>query len=866
MTSEQSGDNKEHSTGRIIAAPIVKEMRTSYLNYAMSVIVGRAIPDVRDGLKPVHRRALFAMGEMGNTSDKAYKKSARVVGDVMGKYHPHGDSAIYETIVKMSQEFSYRHPLIDGQGNFGSIDGDSAAAMRYTEVRLEKIAEELLDDIDKETVDFVPNFDESLKEPSVLPAKVPNLLVNGTSGIAVGMATDMPPHNLGEVCDAVCATIDNPDITPAELMQHIPGPDFPTGGVILGREGIVRGAIEGRGRVKVRGVAEIEEWKGRNRIIISEIPYQVNKATMIELMATLVREKKIEGISDIRDESNKDGIRVVIELKKAAVPMVVLNQLYSHTQLEKTHKIINLAIVNGQPKYLTLKDIIEEFLKHRMEIILRRTQFDLKKAQNRLHILNGLLIALDAIDEIIATIRSSQTTEEAAERLIATFGLDALQADAILKMQLRRLAALETQKIVDEKNVLRDEIARLDMIISDDVHICAEIREETLAIKNKYANPRRTEITHAVGDFDREDLIENKPVFVSLTTQNYIKRMPLETYNSQHRGGRGIIGMNTKEDDIVASVFVANTHDYLLCFTSRGRAHWLKVYNIPESSRIGRGKAIVNLLQLEDEVVTAIIPVSEFSKDKQFIFATRHGSVARISQDKFKNPRSVGIYAIKLRDDDELADVKATDGTTDVILTSRYGQSLRFDENRVRSMGRNVGGVRGMNLRYGDVIENIAIVGKTHLLTITEAGYGKRTPFEQFSSKGRGGMGVRNIKTDLGNGVVSSKPVCDDDEIIVMSQSGIVIRTKVSEISITGRGTKGVRIMRLANGDRVVGFAVLEAEDIEAAADAAVSEAGDIEAVVNADVPDNSEPETDEVDAAEDIDFPDDSEPEETDE
>jgi DNA gyrase subunit A len=810
LTSEP--DKKDVNIGKLIPVSIEEEMKTSYLAYAMSVIIGRAIPDVRDGLKPVHRRSLFAMGEMGNTHDKPYKKSARVVGDVMGKYHPHGDAAIYDTIVKMAQEFSYRHTLIDGQGNFGSIDGDSAAAMRYTEVRLDPLSEDLLADINKDTVDFTPNFDESLKEPVVLPAKVPNLLLNGSNGIAVGMATDIPPHNLREVCSAVCATIDDPEITLNELMTLIPGPDYPTGGIILGREGIARGYREGRGgRVKLRGVATIEDGK-KPRIIITEIPYQVNKAAMIEQMATLVREKKIDGISDLRDESDKDGIRVIVELKRGAVPDVVLNQLYKHTYLEKTHKIINLAIVDGQPKFLNLKQFITEFLRHRVEVITRRTKFDLKKAEDRLHILQGLLIALDNIDEVIHTIRASQTTDEAMKSLVANFALDEIQADAILKMQLRRLAALEHQKIIDEKNTLLEEIKRLNLIISDEGHILAEIKRETIEISDKYGDDRRTRFMADPGELVTEDLIENKPVLVSLTSQNYIKRMPLDTYKGQHRGGRGIIGMSTKEDDIVETVFVANTHDYLLCFTSAGRAHWLKVYTIPESARTGRGKAIVNLLNLDDERVTAIIPVSEFRDDRYFVFATKEGMVIRISQDKFSRPRTNGINAITLRETDELIDVKATNGENDLILTSRHGQSLRFSEDLIRASGRNVLGVKGMKLRFGDELKNIALVEKDWLLTITENGYGKRTEFDEFRGHGRSTMGVRNIQTTIdGGGVVSSKAVSSDAEIILMSSSGIVMRTAVSEISIQKRGTRGVRIMKLDNGDRIVGFAILEA-------------------------------------------------------
>ncbi|WP_048150201.1 DNA gyrase subunit A [Methanolacinia paynteri] len=814
MTSEENPSGEV--VKRVLPVSIEEEMKSSYLDYAMSVIVGRAIPDVRDGLKPVHRRTLYAMGEMGNYHDKPFKKSARIVGEVMGKYHPHGDSSIYDTLVKMAQPFSYRYMLVEGQGNFGSIDGDSAAAMRYTEARLDPVSESLLEDIDKETVDFGPNFDESLQEPLVLPAKVPNLLVNGSDGIAVGMATKMPPHNIKEVCNAVCAMIDDPDISPAGLMEYMPGPDFPTGGVILGRSGIASAYTTGRGRIRMRGVAEIEDQEGskKSRIIISEIPYQVNKARLIELIADLVRDKKIDGISDIRDESDKDGIRVVVELKKSIVPMVVLNQLYKHTPLESTFGVINLAIVDNQPKVLTLKEIIHEFLKHRKSVIYRRTIFELRKAEERLHILKGLLLALDNIDAVIATIRGSSTTEEASQKLIENFGLDEIQADAILKMQLRRLAALEHQKIIDERDGLLKEVERLKLIISDDGHIFAEIRRETEEISAKYADERRTKISHDVSDLDKEDLIENKQVLVSLTSHNYIKSMPLDTYKGQHRGGRGIIGMSTKDEDFVKSVFVASTHDYLLCFTSSGRVYWLKVYDIPEATRQSRGKAIVNLLELGDEEkVTAVIPVSEFKEDEFFLFATLNGMVVKIPQIEFSRPRQSGIYAITLKDGDELVHVMKAVDSGEIILTTRMGQSLRFGIESISLRHRNALGVKGIKLRYMDELQDVTPVEKDHLLTITEKGYGKRTEFDEFRGHGRATMGVRNIQTDVSGGIVSSKAVSDEEDIILMSRSGIVIRTKVSEISIQKRGTRGVRIMKLDEGDSVVGFTILDSDE-----------------------------------------------------
>jgi DNA gyrase subunit A len=804
---------------RVVPVNIENEMKSCYIDYAMSVIIGRAIPDARDGLKPVHRRTLYAMWEMGNTSDKPYKKSARVVGDVMGKYHPHGDAAIYDTLVKMAQPFSYRYTLVDGQGNFGSIDGDSAAAMRYTEARLTKVSEELLADIDKKTVDFVPNFDESLQEPNVLPARVPNLLVNGSSGIAVGMATNMPPHNLREVCEATCRVIDEPGVSTEELMQIMPGPDFPTGGVIMGTEGVRDAYLTGRGKCVVRGVAEIVEEGRTQQIIITEIPFQVNKARLIENIAGHVREKRVEGIADIRDESDRDGMRVVIDLKRGAAPQVVLNFLYKHTALESVFGIINLAIVDRQPRVLNLKELVHEFLKHRVNVVRRRSEFDLAKAEERRHVLNGLLVALDNIDAVIATIRASATTEEAQTALITKFALDEVQADAILKMQLRRLAALEHQKILDERDALGKEVERLSDLLGSEANILAEIRKELVDISARYGDPRRTEIGHATETIEKDDLIEDKPVLVSLTSSNYIKRIDLDTYRNQRRGGRGIIGMATKDDDGVENVFVASMLETLLCFTDRGRVYWLKVYDLPEGQRTGKGKALVNLLSLDgEERVTAVIPVREFRPDRYLFFATRRGTVAKMALDEFSRPRQTGINAINLRDGDALVDVKATDGGQELLLTTKFGQSLRFHEETVRPVRRNAMGVRGINLRNGDALQAISVVEGDHLLTITEQGFGKRTDFDEFRGHGRGTMGVRNIVVDArGGGVVGSMAVSDDDEIIVMSASGIVIRTKVSEISVQKRGTRGVRIMKLDDGDRVIGFAILNAEDREAA-------------------------------------------------
>jgi DNA gyrase subunit A len=802
-------------THRTEPISIAQEMKTSYINYAMSVIIGRAIPDVRDGLKPVHRRSLFAMWEMGNTSDKPTKKSARVVGEVMGKFHPHGDASIYDTIVKMAQPFSYRHMLVQGQGNFGSVDGDSAAASRYTEVRLSQYAEALLQDLDKDTVEFIPNYDESLKEPTVLPSKIPNLLVNGTDGIAVGMATKMPPHNLREVCAAVNLYLDNPEVHVEELMKVIPGPDFPTGGIMMGTEGVKNIYTTGQGRVIVRGVATIEESEGGNRgdrIIVSELPYQVNKAQWITAIADMVKDKRIDGLSDIRDESDKDGIRVVFELRKGTMSAVILNQLYKLTALESSFWAINLAIVDNQPRVLNLHGLLENFVHHRIEVIRRRSEYDLKKAQEKVHILIGLLIALSKIDLIIAAIRASDSVDNARTALITQFGLDEPQANAILQMQLRRLAALEQQKINDEKKGLEAEIVRLETILSDEANIKDEIRRETVEIAAKFGDARRTEIAIDTSDLSNEDLIEDKTVLISITTANYIKRMDIDTYRKQRRGGHGVTGMTTKEDDGVDSVFTAEMKDYLLCFTNIGRVYWLKVYQIPESSRIAKGKPIVNLLNLKDEIVTKVIPIRQFREDRFMLFATRFGQVIKIPQTEFSNPRSVGTNAIRLKENDQLVDVIETDGSKEIVLSTRFGYSLRFHEETVRTVMRNASGVRGMKLRGEDMVVAVTLVEKDHLLTISDVGFGKRTEFDEFRGHGRGTMGVRNMQLERDAVVIESRAVLDTDEIIVMTTSGVVIRMPVSEIRIIGRGTKGVRTIRLDDKDRVVGVAIVQPE------------------------------------------------------
>ncbi len=815
MTSEKKPPAGTPETHRVEPISIEHEMKTSYINYAMSVIIGRAIPDVRDGLKPVHRRSLYGMWDMGNTSDKPTRKSARVVGDVMGKYHPHGDASIYDTIVKMAQPFSYRHMLVQGQGNFGSIDGDAAAASRYTEVRLFPYAEALLEDLDKDTVKFQPNYDESLQEPTVLPAKIPNLLVNGTDGIAVGMATKMPPHNLKEVCTAVSAYLDNPEIAVEDLLRIMPGPDFPTGGILMGVEGVKNIYATGQGRVIVRGVASIEESEGGNRgdrIIVTELPYQVNKAQWITTIAEMVKDKKIDGITDIRDESDKEGIRVIFELRKGTMSAVILNNLYKNTALESSFWASNLAIVDGQPKILNLHALLGHFVQHRIEVIRRRSEFDLKKAQEKVHILNGLLIALSKIDQIIKAIRASDTVDNARMALIAQFGLDEPQANAILQMQLRRLAALEQQKITDEKKGLETEITKLETILSSEANIKDEIRRETKEVAAKFGDKRRTQIALDTSELSTEDLIEDKTVLVSITTANYIKRMDIDTYRKQRRGGHGITGMTTKEEDLVESVFVAGMKDYLLCFTNIGRVYWLKVYQIPESSRVAKGKPIVNLLNLKDEIVTTVIPIREFRADRFLLFATKLGQAIKIPSDQFSNPRSTGTNAIKLRENDRLVDVIMTDGTKEIILTSRFGQSLRFHEETVRTVGRNAQGVRGMKLRKEDTVVAVTLLEKDHLLTISDVGFGKRSEFDEFRGHGRGTLGVRNMLLDRDAVIIESRAVSDTDEIIAMTASGVVIRTPVSEFRIIGRGTKGVRVMRLDEKDKVVGIAFVSAE------------------------------------------------------
>ncbi|MBP1909079.1 DNA gyrase subunit A [Methanolobus bombayensis] len=811
-------DTQPTDTGeKIYPILIEEEMKNSFMDYAMSVIVSRALPDAKDGLKPVHRRILYAMKEAGITYDKAYKKSARVVGDVLGKYHPHGDTAVYDSLVRMVQDFSLRYPFIDGQGNFGSIDGDSAAAMRYTEVRMDKICDEMLIDIDKETIATRPNYDGSLEEPVVLPAKLPNLLINGSTGIAVGMATNMAPHNLTEVINAAMMMIENPDVTIPELMTAIKGPDFPTGGVIMGKQGIKSAYETGRGRVQVRAVAEIEEMKkDKYRIIVSELPYQVNKAKLIEDIAGLVRDKKITGVSDLRDESDREGIRVVVELTRGTNANVVLNQLYKHTQMQTTFGIINLALVDDVPKELDLKQILRIYLDHRIDVILKRTQFMLKKAEDRAHILKGLKIALDHLDEVISLIRSSANVEEAREGLISKFGLDEIQAKAILDMRLQKLTGLERQKIDDEYEELLRQIADYKEIIASDERKYAIIRDELTDIRERFGDERRTSIKSSAEELETEDLIPEAEMVVTITNSGYIKRLPVDTYSKQHRGGKGVIGMDTKDEDFVVNIFVASTHDYIMFFTNQGRVHWRKVYEIPEGSRQSRGKAIVNLLELgEGELVTAMIPVSEFKEDEFLFMATRTGTVKKSQLSDFSNPRRKGIIAISLVEGDELVNVALTDGSREMVMVSQHGKAIRFAEEEVRAMGRTAKGVRGMNLEEGDMVVSLDVVDdNTALLTITENGFGKRTEFDEYRTMHRGGRGVITIITSLRNGpVINVKAVHEDDDVMLTSSEGIIIRIPVKDVRIQGRNTQGVKIMNVRASDKVVGVARIKAEE-----------------------------------------------------
>ena len=808
---------------KIIDVTIEDEMQKSFIDYAMSVIVSRAIPDVRDGLKPVHRRILYSMYELGLTPDKGFRKSARIVGDVLGKYHPHGDSSVYDAMVRVAQDFSTRYLLVEGHGNFGSIDGDSPAAMRYTEARMARIATELLADINKDTVDFAPNFDETLKEPQVLPARFPNLLVNGSSGIAVGMATNIPPHNLGEVIDGVVALIDNPDISIEGLMNYIKGPDFPTGGIIQGREGIKKAYTTGKGRIITRARTQIEEIGGnRSRIVVTEIPYQVNKARLIERIADLVKDKRIEGISDIRDESDRHGMRIVIDLKRDTNPNIVLNYLFKHTQMQDTFGANMLALVDGEPRVMNLKEILHHYINHQKNVIIRRTKYDLDKAEARAHILEGLLVALDHIDEVINLIRSSRTDQIAKEGLMEKFDLSERQAQAILDMRLRRLTGLERDKLQEEYEGLLKTIKELKDILANDHLQYAIIKEELLEIKRKYNDERRTEITSAPGDIDIEDLIDEHDVVLTLTHLGYVKRTPLDTYKSQRRGGRGITGLQTREEDFVFDLFVTSTHQRLLIFTSLGKVYELKAYEIPEAGRQARGTAIINLLDLmPGERVQAVIPVNDFEEGKYLLMCTKSGLVKKTPLVEYENIRKAGLIAINLKEEDEVIGVQLTDGNREILLASHKGMCIRFHESDVRPMGRAAMGVKGIQLDEDDYVIDMGLVSdEGEILTISENGYGKRTPIDEYRVQKRGGRGIITMKiTEKTGNLAALKVVNEDDELMMINSEGIIIRISVDEISTMSRNTQGVMLMRMEEGNKVVSVAKIkkdEDEDLEA--------------------------------------------------
>ncbi|QPJ61454.1 MAG: DNA gyrase subunit A [Candidatus Nitronauta litoralis] len=789
---------------------IEDEMRSSYLDYAMSVIIGRALPDIRDGLKPVHRRTLYAMHEESNTFNRPYKKSAQIVGAVMGRYHPHGDSAIYDTIVRMAQDFSLRQPLVDGQGNFGSVDGDSAAASRYTEIRMAEISQEMLRDLEKETVQFQPTYDGSRNEPTVLPAGFPQLLVNGASGIAVGMATNIPPHNLKEVVSATIKLIDQPDATVPDLMEEMTGPDFPTSGIIQGTNGIRSAYHTGRGQIRVRARVDIEtnEKTDRETIIVRELPYQVNKARQVERIAQLVRDKKLEGISDLRDESDRDGIRIVIELKKGANSQVILNTLYKNTQLQETFGIIMLAIVNRQPRVLNLKEALQYFITFRREVVTRRTEFDLKKAREKEHILEGLKIALDNLDDVVRTIREAEDPASAKESLMSNFGLSEIQSKAILEMRLQRLTGLERQKILDDLAAVREEIKQYEHILANEDVKLAIIREELTVIRDKYGSERRTEIVEDdEGDIDIEDMIADEDMVITFSRSGYIKRLAVDNYRSQKRGGKGVKGMAVREEDVVSQMFVASTKDYLLIFTNIGKVHWLKVYRVPEATRVAKGKSIANLLQLQpDEKIASILPVKTFEEDKFVVCATQRGVVKKTSLMAYSNVRQGGIIGLTLDDGDRVIAAEVSDGSKDVILATRLGKAIRFQESDVRAMGRTARGVVGIRFKEDDAVVSAVIVEPGNsALTVTENGYGKRTPVEDYPVQGRGGQGVITMKTnDKTGSVVGVEQVTENDELLVVTSNGNIIRMPVDGISTMGRNTQGVRLARIQEGNHVV--------------------------------------------------------------
>ncbi|MCF8001525.1 MAG: DNA gyrase subunit A [Halanaerobiales bacterium] len=793
-------------------------MKEAFLDYAMSVIVSRALPDVRDGLKPVHRRILYALHDLGMTPNKSHKKSARIVGEVLGKYHPHGDTAVYDTMVRMAQQFSYRYPLVDGHGNFGSVDGDSAAAMRYTEARMSKITTELLRDLNKDTVDFIPNFDDSLQEPDVLPSRFPNLLVNGSSGIAVGMSTSIPPHNLVEVIDGIIRVIENPDIELAELMEVIKGPDFPTGGLIMGKGSIYKAYKSGRGKVTVRAEAEIEENEASaDRIIVNELPYRVNKARLIEKIADMVRNEKIEGISDIRDESDRRGLRIVIKIKRGSNPKIVLNQLFKHSQLQITFSIIMLAIVDNEPKVLNLREIIDHYLEFQKEVITRRTQYDLDKAESRAHILEGYMIALDDIDAVIQMIREAPDVNNAREQLMGTYDLSEKQANAILRMRLQRLTALERDKIDTEYADLKEDIEYYREVLNSESKLLEIIKEEIQEIKDKYGDERRTKILDQTTDIDLEDLIEEQQVVVTMTNQGYIKRMPVETYRSQRRGGKGIIGTTTTEEDFVKDVFITSTHNYFLFFTNKGLVYRLKGYQIPQARRQSRGTAIVNLLQLdEDEQVSSVIPINDFEESKYLTMATKKGRIKKTPLSEYDS-NYTGIIGINLQEDDELIEVKNTKVDENIILITHQGKAIRFSEKDIRPVGRAAQGVMGIDLKEDDYLISMGIDSEgSDLLVISEKGYGKRTQVEEYRKQQRYGKGIITLNITEKNGpLAAGKVVNENEEIIIITAEGIIIRTKVNEISQTGRNTMGVKVIDVEDNDYVVSVGKFKPEEIE---------------------------------------------------
>lgn len=802
---------------KVVPVSLEEEMKSSYIDYAMSVIVARALPDVRDGLKPVHRRVLFGMHELGVPHNKPYKKSARIVGEVLGKYHPHGDTAVYDSMVRMVQDFSLRYPLVDGQGNFGSVDGDSPAAMRYTEARLARIADEMLRDLDKNTVKFVANFDESLQEPTVLPSYLPNLLINGASGIAVGMATNIPPHNLGEIIDGLVAIIDKPKTTPEELIKIVKAPDFPTGGIIYGYDGVREAFLTGRGRIVIRAKANIETLKNdRENIIITEIPYQVNKASLIEKMADLVREGKVEGISNIRDESDRDGMRVVIEMKRDGQPAVTLNQLFKHTQMQVTFGVIMLALVNGQPKVLTLQQMMQYFLEHRMDVLIKRTQFDLDAAERRAHILEGYIIALDNIDAVIQTIKKSRDTETAKSNLMRKFKLSEIQAKAILDMRLQRLTGLERQKIEDEYKEVLKFIEKLKGILTNEKRRWSIIRDELLALRERYADERRTKIEMQLKEFKLEDIIAEEDVVVTISHAGFIKRFPVSGYRRQGRGGKGVTGAGTREEDFIEHMFVASTHHYIMFFTDRGKCYWLKVHEIPEGGRATKGRSILNLIEKEkEEKITAFVSVKEFTDDKYIVMATEQGTVKKTVLSAYSNIRKGGIIAINLSGNDRLIEAKLSEGKNDIVIGTRDGMAIRFNEKDVRDMGRTATGVRGIKLGKKDVVIGMLVIrNATTLMVVTEKGFGKRSEIEDYRITKRGGKGVITVKTSDRNGkLIAMKEVNDADELVIITTGGMVIRQAVHELRVMGRNTQGVRLIRLNEGDDIADIARVIPED-----------------------------------------------------